>query len=376
MLKFLTICAALLSTASVAHAQTALGALGANFNDHPEDVDYNELKRADARWLHLVLQMPHLDRGPAAGNGAVKTVLDASSRGFNTMFSLRFPFTDRDVPAIGGPDMEREIARLDAVLPLVMGKVDVLVIGAEPYIETRPADRDFDLNAFYEALAARVIAYRKTNCPDACKTRLYMGGLNRLDIRANRTASTERWMEYVRTTPELDGVSFRMHLPDIKASKGFLDYILPRMRPDQTFVVPEFSLIWWWVPNLKTNIPASFADKYQAPRNAQTWQIIQAALETPFSKAQWDEFMSQTGWIESQKHYLGDQMKILRATGRLAVATYGFKQGKALGTDFPATRAPWLLNSIYADRTAKRNPDGTAAFNYAWIDDFKAAQKQ
>ncbi|HWU95023.1 MAG TPA: hypothetical protein VN029_05460 [Sphingomonas sp.] len=372
MLKVLTIGAALLCAATTTAAQ-AQGALGASFNDYA-DLDYREIDKTGARWIHLTALMPQMDRG-AANNGPIRTILDASSRGYSTMLSLRFPFNDRDFPAIGGPDLAREFARLDAVLPLVMGKVDMLVIGAEPYVESRIADRDLDLNAFYEALAARVIAYRAANCPGSCRTRLYMGGLNRLDIKSNQTASTERWMAFVKATPELDGVSFRMHLPSLEASRAFVNYTTQRMRADQKFVVPEFSLIWWWMPNMKTSIPASFADKYQAPRNAQTWQIVRAALETPFSKAQWDEFMSQTSWIDRNKHYLRDQMKILRDTGRLAVAGYGFKQGKALSADFTDTRFPWLFNSIYADRTAKRNPDGSAAFNYVWIDDFKALQR-
>lgn len=373
MFRFLIAGAALLGTAGAAHAQ---GALGANFNEQVQDVDYNELKRAEASWLHLTLPMPHLDRGPTAGNGAVKTVLDASTRGFSTMFSLRFPYGDRDFPVTGSADLAREFARLDAVLPLVMGKVDILVIGGDPYIDSRQADRDLDLNAFYEALAAHVIAYRKAHCAGACKTRLFMAGPNRLDIKSYQSPSTERWMDYVRATPEIEGVGMRMYLPNLGASKAFLDYALSRMRPEQKFIVPDFSLVWAWIPNLKTNIPPAFADKYQAPRNAQTWQIVRAALETPFSKAQWDEFVSQTKWIEANKHYLQQQMKLFRDTGRLAVATYGFKQGKSLRTDFDATRQPWLLHTIYADRTVKRNPDGTAAFNYRWIDDFRALQKQ
>lgn len=363
-------------TALTASAVQAQGALGANFNEQAQDLDFGELKRADARWVHLQLNMSHLDRGPAAGNGAVKTVLNAASQGLGTMFSLRFPYADRDFPAAGSPELEREFAKLDTVLPLVMGKVDILVIGGDPYIDSRPADRDLDLNAFYEALAARAIAYRKANCAGTCKTRLFMAGPNRLDIKSNQTPSTERWLAYVKATPEIEGVGFRMYLPALAASQAFLDYSLPRMRPDQKFIVPDFSLVWAWIPNLKANIPPAFADKYQAPRSAQTWQIIKASLETPFSKGQWDEFMSQSTWIETRKHYLRNQMKLFRDTGRLAVAAVNFKQGKSLQTNFDATRQPWLLSTIYADRTVKRNPDGTAAFNYAWIDDFKALQVQ
>src|SRR3546814_13599365 len=81
-----------------------------------------------------------------------------------------------------------------------MGKVDILVIGNEPYFETREQDHDLDLNAFYEAMAGRIIAYRNANCGSGCKTRLYMGALNRLDLKKNITPSTERWLAFVKAT--------------------------------------------------------------------------------------------------------------------------------------------------------------------------------
>jgi len=43
---------------------------------------------------------------------------------------------------------------------------------------------------------------------------------------------------------------------------------------------------------------------------------------------------------------------------------------------FGPKSTPWLLNSVFAARTVKPNPDGSAAFNYAWIDDFRALQEQ
>jgi len=363
--------AALLSLPGGALAQ---GALGANYNEHFEDIDYRDLDKADAQWLRLFVPMPQLDRG-AAGHGAVRAVLDAGQHGRKTILSLKWPYMRSDFPRAGTPEFQREIARLDALLTLVMGKVDILVIGNEPYIESREQDRDLDLNAFYEAMAAHVIAWRAAHCASGCRTRLYMGSLTRLDLAKNRTRSVERWLEYVKATPEIDGVDIHPHLPAIEAARPFLDYILPRMRPAQKFLVTEFSLVWWWQANMQKPVPPAFADKYQAPRNAQNWQIIKAALETPFPRQQWDDFLSMSPWFEGRKHYLRNQMKMFRDTGRLAVATYGFKQGSSMSADFGPQKTPWLLNSVFAPRTIKPNADGSAQPNYAWIDDFKALQK-
>src|SRR3546814_8692273 len=53
-------------------AAMAQGALGANFNEHYEDVDYRELDRAGAKWIRLFLPMPQVDRG-AAAHGAIRS---------------------------------------------------------------------------------------------------------------------------------------------------------------------------------------------------------------------------------------------------------------------------------------------------------------
>jgi len=371
MRKLLLCCAALLATPGTALAQNALGA---NFNEHFEDVDYRDLEKADAHWIRLFVPMPQLDRG-AAEHGAVRATLDANKHGYKTILTFKWPYMRSDFPKAGSPEMQHELARLDAVLPLVMGKVDILEIGNEPYIESREQDRDLDLNAFYEAMAAHIIAYRAAHCPGECKTRLYMGALNRLDLKKNLTKSTDRWMAYVKATPEIDGVDIHPHIPTIEASKPFLDYVLPRMRPDQKFIVTEFSLVWWWQQNMQQPVAPAFADKYHAPRTAQNWQIVKAALETPFPQQEWNDFLSMSPWFEGRKHYLRNQMKLFRDTGRLAVATYGFKQGSSMTAEFGPTKTPWLINSVFAGRTVRPNADGSAAPNYAWLDDFRALQK-
>jgi hypothetical protein len=203
-----------------------------------------------------------------------------------------------------------------------------------------------------------------------------MGALARLETRGERTRTTDRWMEFVKATPELDGVAIQTHVAEVGDTRAYLKYILARMRPEQKFVVQDFSLVKSWEANMRRNIPPAFADKYQASRNAQNWQIVKAALETPFSKAQWDEFLSQSEWFESRKHFLVAQMGLFRGTGRLAVATVPFSQGSAPAANLSPGAAAWQLNSVVARRTVKPNPDGSNNFNYGFIDDYRILQKQ
>lgn len=353
----------------------AAGALGANYNEHFEDVDTRDLDKADAKWVRLFLPMPQLDRAPAADHGAIRMILNLGRRGYRTILTLKYPYNRVPFPSADGVEFRRQVARTDAVLPLVMGKVDVLVIGNEPFIESRQQDWNPNFNRFYERLARRVIDYRTTHCAPTCRTRLYMGALNQLEKPEWRNATTDRWMAFVKQTPELDGVNIHPHVSRIEASKAFLDYILPRMRPEQTFLATEFSLIWWWQAQMQQAVAPAFADRYQLPRTTQNWEIVKAALVAPFPRTKWDDFLRMSPWFETRKHYLTRQMAMFRATGRLAVATYGFRQGASMSDGWGPKKTPWLINSVYAGRTAQPNPDGSAAFNYAWIDDFRAMQR-
>src|SRR5690625_6524463 len=78
-----------------------------------------------------------------------------------------------------------------------------------------------------------------------------MGALTRLDLADRHTPAAERWMTFIRETPELEGVDIHPHVEHPDAVQPFLDYILPRMRADQTFLVTEFSLVWHWKAHLR-----------------------------------------------------------------------------------------------------------------------------
>lgn len=368
--------AACATVSSLPGAALAQGTIGANYNEHFEDVDWRDLEKADAEWVRLFLPMPQVDRAGAAEHGAVETILAAADRGYKTILTLKYPYNRVPFPKVGSAEFEKQLARTDAVLPLVMGKVDMLVIGNEPFIESRKQDWDANFNEFYERLAKRVIDYRAQHCRAGCKTRLYMGALNHMERPDWRTPATERWLAFVKATPELDGVNIHPHIRKIEESKPFLDYVLPRLRPDQKFIVTEFSLVWWWQANMQKPAPPAFVAKYGFPAGTQNWQVIQAALQEPFPKEKWDAFLAASPWFETRKHYLRNQMKLFNDTGRLAVATYGFKQGSSMSAAWGPKKVPWLLNSVVAGRTVQPNPDGSAAFNYAWIDDFRALQKK
>ncbi|MFD1535490.1 hypothetical protein [Nonomuraea guangzhouensis] len=351
----------------------AYGALGANFNENLDSLDYPELREARARWIRGFFPMPQTQQGDPAKHEAISTITKAAGKGYDTILSLKFPYDRASFPAPGSAGMAAELARLDRVLPAVLNKVKIIAIGNEPFIESLPAERDARLNTFYETVARHVIDYRRAHCGANCRTVLYMGALNRLDLPDRRTPAAERWMTFVRETPEIEGVDIHPHIPSPQAAQPFLDFILPRMRPDQTFLVTEFSLVWYWKEHLQDPVPATFAQKYGFPSGTLVWQVIKAAIDAPFSERKWDDFLKSSPWFTGQAGFLRDQMKLYRGTGRLAVATYGFKQEDAMVANFGPDKTPWLLNSVYAAKTVRPRAD-LSGRGY-WLEDFRALQQ-
>ncbi|MFD8094866.1 hypothetical protein [Streptomyces malaysiensis] len=351
------------------------GVLGANFNEDPDSVTFGELRGVSASWIRGFVPMPEVT-ADASRQRAIERLLDAHHLGYGTVLSLKFPYNHRPIPGPGSSAMTEELARVDRVLHAVLDTVDVLAIGNEPFIESLPRDRRSGaLNRFYETVAEHIVAYRKKHFPSHCRTRLYMGAFNHLDKPDGRTAATDRWLSFTRRTQEIEGVDIHPHVSAPKEVKPYVDYILPRLRDGQKFLVTEFSLVRLWKLHLKDEIPARFASRYRLPAATPVWKVIGEAVEHPFPEEKWRDFLSMSPWFESHKHFLRDQVSYFRDTGRLAVATYGVTQGAAMTREFGPDKQPWLLNSLYANRTVERSDDGSPAHNYGFFDDFRALQR-
>lgn len=350
------------------------GVLGANFNGDPSRLEFAELEDITATWLRGFFPMPEADDGPVADTPQIKTLLAARERGYGTVLSLKFPYKENPIPTPGSAAWKTAFARLAKVLPVVMNKVDILVIGNEPFLETRFEERDRRLNVFYEKLAQRVIAYREKH--DANGTKLYMGALNHLDRDDGQTGATERWMAFVKKTRAIDGVDIHPHLETPGGGQEYLEYVLPRMRPEQRFLATEFSLVNLWKAHLSDPVSTEFADHYGDARGKKVWEVIRESTQHRFTQQKWDDFLSMSPWFESNKTYLRDQVEKFRRTERLAVATYGVTQDHDMASDFTEKSTPWLLNSLFCPYTVQPGKDGLPGRNHVWIREFRALQKR
>ncbi|HEY1704815.1 MAG TPA: hypothetical protein VGG75_34380 [Trebonia sp.] len=354
--------------------RTARNALGANINSDVGTSDLADMAAVSAPWLRAFYPMADADQPNVAGQPIISEMLEAKAKGHGTVLSLMFPYASQPIPAPGSTAMATAQRRLNTVLQAVMGTVDILVVGNEPFIECRAQDRDSTaINVFYETLAKSVISYRSQR--GATSTSLYMGALNHLDEPAWRTAATERWMSFVRATPELDGTDMHPHLSSPAAGEDYINYVVPRLRADQTFLATEFSLVLLFKAHLSDPASSQFTSRYGLPADTKVWQVLGDAFKSPFPQQKWNDFLTMSPWFASHSEFLHNQVTKFRATGRLAVACYGLSQGKSMAAHpFGPQSTPWILNSLFCPYTVQQQANGQPGETTVWVNEFRALQ--
>lgn len=305
----------------------------------------------------------------------IKALFGAIDAGFKTILSLKWDYAEHDFPDAGSSDFTAELQALDRLLPIVMGKVDTLVIGNEPFIEAKPDQAGQRLNIFYEALADAVIRFRNSHRDFASSTALYMGALNRLDLPAKRTPAVERMLRFIASKSELDGVDLHLHVPTLAGHRAILEYALPRIRPDQTFIATEFSMVWHWKKHMNDVVSTHFCTKHGFPAGTKVHQVINSAIQTPMPYAQWEEFLRNEPWYMERRKFISNAMSLYRESRRLDVATYSFCPMRHRKRPFQAGDVPWMLNGVYAPSTVRLKPDGSRHENFPWAEEFRRAQK-
>ena len=361
----------------------ALGALGANFNERYIWIDDAELKAQNVQWVRGFTNMYRPNLLTPLKNRNIKALMRAVSVGYKTILSLKWDYKEEDYPLPGSPEYEAQMERLHHLLPVVMGKVDILVIGNEPFLEVKPEQRNERLNEFYESMAEAVIAFHKKTYAGTdsassnlrVKTKLYMGSFNRLNDPAWRTPAVERMLKYIASKPELDGIDLHLHTPALAGHRKALNYALPFLRPDQKFLSTEFSLIWHWYKNMKHPVSEYYCNKHNLPLNdTKVLDVINAAILNPMSYDQWEDFLRHEEWFMEKETFLKDAINLYRKTGRLEVATYCWSPMMDRKKPLEVGETPWMFYGVYCPPTVKRKEeDGTRYEAFLWAEQFRNA---
>jgi hypothetical protein len=363
----------LVSTTAPAFCQEALGV---NYNQFLTSIQEPEINQVHAKWVRGFLDMHLLGDQDPSRNPDIQAILEAKAHGRHTILNLKWNYETEPFPTPGSAAMTQELDQLNQVLPVVMGKVDTLVIGNEPFIETESTPSGQPLIGFYETMANSVISYWNSHPEAQRATRLYMGAFTRLDLPQNRTASVQWMLGYIASHQELSGPDLHMHMPDFAANQLMLSYVLPWLRPDQKFLVTEFSLVLLWFQHLSDPVSPDFTSRYNLPSPLEVYQFINLALQNPVPDAEWRDFLESCPWYLEQREFLSNAYQLFRGTGRLGVANYGMLQSWSKSNQFTAQTMPWLLNALFASATVKPRENGSAFENFPWAAEFTKLQRK
>jgi hypothetical protein len=130
---FIFLAALLLNTTSPAFSQEALGV---NYNQFLQSIQEREISQIHATWVRGFLDMHLLGNQDPSQNPDIQAMLEAKAHGRHTILNLKWNYETEPFPTPGSAAMTQEVNQLNRVLPVVLGKVDILVIGNEPFIET------------------------------------------------------------------------------------------------------------------------------------------------------------------------------------------------------------------------------------------------
>ena len=109
-------------------------ALGVNYNQFLESIQEQETNQVNATWLRGFIDMHLLGDQDPSLNPNIQAILDARAHGRRTVLNLKWNYHTLPFPEPGAPAMTEELDRLNRLLQIVvMGKVDILVIGNEPF---------------------------------------------------------------------------------------------------------------------------------------------------------------------------------------------------------------------------------------------------
>lgn len=356
-------------------------ALGVNYNGQFDRIDNTDLERTETTWVRGFVDFFQLYENPSAWRQAprLQKYLTLASRGYETILNVKWNFRGRSegFPAVGSREMKAYKQFLRELLAAVWEKTSVLVIGNEPFIESKKGERGEQLVAFYREIARTVRDFRKRRGDDLGNAHLpiYVGAFNNLYLEDWQTEATDALFAFARNTPWIAGADLHIHHGGTKQMAKFLDYASTRLREDQRMLISEFSLVKHWRNKSGETIPEAFAEEYGWEQDTKNYEYIDYALKNPVPRAEWVDFLTQNYWYENRTRYLRNTYHMFTEYDRFYVAAYAMRQSFPFNRDFTSSTPPWVLNGLFANRTVRPDPEtGKNQLNYAWIEDFRAVQ--
>lgn len=348
-------------------------AVGVNFNGQFNFIDDENLERTETSWVRGFIDFFQFYEDPdkLKNDQRLLKYLELKSKGYQTILNIKWNFHNRSFPDPGSQEMKDYKAFLKLLLDEVWNKTDIIVVGNEPFIESRPAERNTSLVPFYKEMAKEVNSYRE----DKNHVPVYIGSFDNMYLEGKRIEGVQELLAFAKSESWLAGISLHIHHAAIEQVNVAMDYVHNKIREDQKILITEFSLMKHWRFKMEENIPEAFAEKYGRDKGEMNYQYIDFALKNPVPREEWVDFLSNSYWFENRTKYLWNVYQRFKSYEKFHVATYAIRQSYPFNKDFTSNTDPWVLNGLYANRTVQPDPEtGLDQFNYALIDEFIAIQ--
>ncbi len=353
-------------------------ALGVNYNEQLQFIDFNDLKRTETTWVRGFIDFFQLYDKPASlhTDEKVTNYLALKDHGYKTILNIKWNFKGREESLSAGNSIETKayLDFLNQLLEKVWYKTDMLVIGNEPFIETLIEERDQRLVDFYTTIARAVEKFRDHH-PNHFVP-IFIGAFNNLHDLAWRTETVDQLLNFAKSELGIAGVDLHVHHAEMDQMDAALKFVSSRIRDNQKILVTEFSLMKYWKIQLDDVISEPFSIQYKYNASMKNYQYIDFALKNPRPATEWFDFLQKSTWFELHKHYLEHAYNLMTGEPKFLMATYAIRQSFPLNQDFTVGTDPWVLNGLFANRTVEIDPlSGHNQLNYSFIDDFIFIQK-
>lgn len=346
--------------------------IGINVNGQYNLMRFDNINRSGTVWVRGFLDFFHLypDESNIDNDKRIQNYIKVSEEGYKNIVSIKWNFSNKSFPEPGSSELENYKAYLDKLLNKIWPHTEIIVIGNEPFIESKREERGDELIAFYEEVGNHINDYRENTSRDIP---IYVGAFNNLYLDGWRTQTVNDLFSFANSKSWIAGVDVHIHHAGIEQINDFLDYTDLRIRDNQRILISEFSLKDHFRTKMDETIPENFAVEYGYDPNMQNYQYLDRALKDNVPRQEWIDFLSSSYWFENRKRYLHNAFERFKSYDTFHIANYALRQSYPFNVDFTANTDPWILNGLFANRTVEPDPEtGQDQFNYAWIEDFQS----
>lgn len=349
--------------------------VGINVNGQFDVMKLENVNRSGTTWVRGFIDFFQFYPSEVAleNDDRIKNYLALKDEGYKNILNIKWNFSNKSFPAAGSDEMTNYKAYLDKLLDKVWSSTDIIVVGNEPFIESKKDERGNKLVTFYQQIANHIKNYRADSHHDIP---IFVGAFNNLYLDGWRTQAVNDLLSFANSNPWIAGVDLHIHHSAIDQINDFIDYVDLRIRDNQKILISEFSIKDHFRSKMGDQIPRDFAAEFEIDPSTKNYEYLDYVLKQSVPRHEWTSFLSSSYWFENRKHYLWNAYQRFKGYKKFHIATYALRQSYPLDTDFTTNTTPWVLNGLFANRTVQPDPaTGQDQLNYAWIKDFQKIQE-